>query len=226
MLEAALVIMAKEPVKGGTKTRLCPPLNLNEAAQLYEAFLLDTLTLVSNIGGLKIAVAVTPPNAVDYFQKITSSETILLPVDCKDIGECLVNTLGRLLALGYPKALALNSDGPTLPSEYIERAVNLLDEHDIVYGPSEDGGYYLVGLKRIYKELFQNISWSTSAVLEQSLANLQQLGLNVALLPEWYDIDTASDLPRLLSDLERLSPDSLTQTRRFFSDLDARRLSL
>lgn len=217
MSNPVLIIMAKEPRVGRTKTRLCPPLTPTQAAQLYEALLKDSIAFAASLSGLDLAIAVTPPEATSYFDCITPPGTLLLPVDCTDIGDCLIQVLSSLLASGYPKVLAFNTDGPTLPPDYVHTAVQLLDEHDVVLGPSEDGGYYLVGLKQLHAEIFTDIAWSTSLVLTQTLDKLARLQLKVMMLPPWYDIDTAADLVRLQAELAELTPDKLIHTRRFLA---------
>lgn len=219
MKNPILIIIAKEPQIGTTKTRLSPPLKLSEAAGLFEALLLDTIDLVSSINKIDLAVAVTPPESIGYFERKTPKGTIFIPVTCLDIGDCLKQVFNELFQLGYPKILAFNSDGPSLPKEFIHRAIILLDRHDVVYGPSEDGGYYIVGLKKIYPEIFSDIEWSTSQVLEQSLAKARKANLRVSLLPEWYDIDTARDLKRLMEDFDSLPANQLKHTRVFFEQL-------
>lgn len=205
--------MAKEPKVGSTKTRLCPPLTPEEAAAFYEALLLDTIDLASKINNVDLAVAVTPPESTPYFEKNSPEGTVLVPVDCEDIGQCLYRVLGQLLKMGYEKVAALNSDGPTLPGEYIQRSYDRLEEFDIVLGPSEDGGYYLVGLKEIRKQIFTGIDWSTSSVMRQTLEKCQNLGLNVDLLPSWYDIDTVKDIERLSKEIKGLPDHTAVHSR-------------
>lgn len=213
MNTTALIIMAKEPRVGSTKTRLCPPLSPDEAAKFYEALLLDTIKMTSTLEGVDLAIAVTPSESTTYFERIAPKNTILVPVDCEDIGQCLHKVLDRLLRMGYTKAMALNSDGPSLPTEYIQKAVERLDEYDIVFGPSEDGGYYLVGLKESIDQIFTDIEWSTSCVLTQTLAKCENLDLKADLLPPWYDIDTAADIERLREELSTLPDHTLSHTR-------------
>jgi rSAM/selenodomain-associated transferase 1 len=207
--------MAKEPAVGRTKTRLCPPLTPEQAAALYEALLRDTISLAAPMEGVQLSVAVTPPEAIDRFRRWCPPGTLLLPVTGADIGDCLDQVLGRLLASGHARAMALNSDGPTLPVRYLEQAVAFLDEADVVLGPGEDGGYYLIGLKRPHPELFQEIDWSTERVTAQTLARARMMGLRVALLPAWYDVDTAADLDRLRAEIAALPANALFHTRRF-----------
>ncbi len=210
----ALVIMAKEPKVGLTKTRFNPPLNLDQAAQFYEVLLKDTIELVSGISTIDLAIAITPPESIDYFKRIAPSKTHFIPVVCADIGECLAISLERLLDLKYERVLALNSDGPSLPAANIQQAIQSLDNHDLVLGPSEDGGYYLVGFKQLHTKIFTGIDWSTDQVLTQTLHKAMGLALSVHLLPAWYDIDTASDIERLRAELKVLPPDALPHTRK------------
>jgi rSAM/selenodomain-associated transferase 1 len=217
MSDPVLVIMAKQPAVGRTKTRLSPPLTPAEAAALYEAMLRDTIQLGARLEGVRLAIAVTPPEAVGTFRRIGPPGVILLPVAGVDIGDCLNQVLGRLLAAGHPQAIALNSDGPTLPESRLRQAFARLDGADVVLGPSEDGGYYLIGLKQACPELFRDIEWSSERVTAQTLARAQAMGLSVALLPPWYDVDTSADLDRLQGELATLPATALPHTRRFFA---------
>ena len=215
----AIVIMAKQPAPGKTKTRLVPPLTNRLAADLYEALLRDTIRLLSTLDHIDIAIAISPINAKSYFEQITPQGTLLLPIEGKDIGDCLQQALGRLLNHGYKQAIAINADGPSLPREYLDAAVALLDDHDLVFGPGDDGGYYLVGLQQNHTAIFQDIAWSTSVVLQQSLEKAAGAGLSVALTPAWYDVDTIADLHRLQAELEMLPQDRLQHTRKILANL-------
>ena len=219
MAEAALAVMAKKPIVGAAKTRLCPPLEPAEAAAFYEALLKDTIDLCARFEGIDLAVAVSPIEATGYFEEITPPGTIMLPIDCPDIGKCLEITLGSLLGAGYKKALAINSDSPSLPGDYITTSVVLLDINDLVIGPSEDGGYYLVGLKQMHPELFSGIDWSTPRVQFQTHAKANGLSLRVAELPAWYDIDTWEDFIRLKNELLHRLENDLIHTRRYFDQI-------
>lgn len=215
---SALIIMAKEPKVGSTKTRLCPPLSLEEAAKLYEALLRDTIEATSKLQSVDLSIAITPLESKPYFEAISPAGTLLLPIVCSDIGGCLNRVLNHLLDLGYKKVIALNGDGPSLPSAYIEEAFALLDEHDLSFGPSEDGGYYLVGMQAKTPEIFHGITWSTETVLEQSLEKAKSNGKTVGLTPMWYDVDTADDIARLKQELDHLPSDLLIYCRRYFDE--------
>jgi hypothetical protein len=214
-----LVIMAKLPYLGKSKSRLSPALTPAEAAALYEALLQDTIESAAGLEGVQLAIAITPPAAIDYFRRISPARTVLLPVVGVDIGDCLNQALGRLLADGYARAVALNSDGPTLPAAYLRRALAELGDReiDVVLGPSEDGGYYLIGLKQPHPRLFHGIAWSTDRVTAQTLTKAEEMGLEVAQLPFWYDVDTVADLDRLRAELPTLPDDAVPHTRRLLN---------
>ncbi len=215
--QTALVIMAKQPRTGYTKTRLCPTFSPQQAAEFYEAMLLDTFTLGSSLDGVRLAVAFTPALSRDFFQRVTPPGTLLFPVDGADIGECLVQATEHLFSAGYSQVIALNSDGPSLPRDYLLQALSLLKDYDVVVGPGEDGGYYLIGLCQFCAEVFQQIPWSTPHVLSQTLARAETLSLQVALTPPWYDVDTAHEAARLAAELVELTAGQLTHTRNFFA---------
>jgi rSAM/selenodomain-associated transferase 1 len=212
--------MAKEPEVGKTKTRLSPPLSKQEAAALYEGLLLDSIDMLTGLEWADLAIAISPPEGWEYFKRITPPGTRLLPIEGRDIGECLRLALGTLLNIGYSKVMAINADGPSLPGEYLQQALVLLDKYDIVFGESHDGGYYLVGMKQFHNNLFQGIIWSTSQVLKQTLEIANKAGLSVGLAPAWYDIDTIQDLEHLKSELSTLPPDQLIHTRRILATFD------
>lgn len=215
--ECAVVLMAKQPQAGKTKTRLCPPFSPEEAAELYEALLKDTLALAGGLEGIQMAVAISPPESLGYFEQIAPPGTLMLQVQGVTIGVCLEQSLRALLNLGYQKVLALNTDGPSLPREYLLQAVHLLDAHDLVLGPSEDGGYYLVGIKKRHPTIFENIPWSTGAVLARTLEQAEKLRLRAALTPPWYDVDSPADAKRLQAEINRQPDAMLRHTRRFFT---------
>jgi len=201
--ENALIVVAKEPVPGRTKTRLCPPFNPETAAAFYRCLLLDTLALMQRLEEADLSVAFAPPDARAYFGGIVANGFRLVPQLGADLGERLANALAHHFDLGYRRVAIMNSDGPTLPLAYLEEAFSALDGADVTLGPGHDGGYYLIGMERLHPELFQGIAWSTEQVIPQTLAVARRLGLAVHCLPGWYDVDVGEDLPRLRRDLQR-----------------------
>ncbi|HEV8342116.1 MAG TPA: TIGR04282 family arsenosugar biosynthesis glycosyltransferase [Candidatus Binatia bacterium] len=218
--ECAIAIMAKAPWPGEVKTRLCPLLSHEEAAQLYRCFLLDKIEQLNSLKAIAPAVAYTPDDARPLFENLVSSGFTLIPQKGPDLGARLSNTLNQLLELGYPQVMAIDSDTPTLPLAYLERAFSLLSEPeiDVVLGPSEDGGYYLIGLRRLHSDLFEKMRWSTAHVFSVTMRRAQAKGLKVACLPTWYDVDTPEDLKRLRESLHSYSGHEAEHTKQFLME--------
>ena len=200
-MENALIVVAKEPVPGQTKTRLCPPFTPKDAAELYRCLLLDTLALMSRVEVADHTVAYLPADAQAFFERLAPNGFRLVPQEGDDLGARLAHALSYHLDLGYRRAVIMNSDGPTLPTACLREAFSGLDHADITLGPGHDGGYYLIGMRQPHPELFRGIAWSTERVVSQTLAKCQRLGLTVHMLPEWYDVDLETDLKRLSQDL-------------------------
>jgi uncharacterized protein len=220
-MKEALIVVGKRPVPGQTKTRLCPPLTPQQAADLYCCLLLDTLALAARLGSVDCALAFTPPDARAYFGRLLPNGFLLLPQQGADLGERLANALAHHLDGGYRRAVIMNSDGPTLPIGYLEEAFSGLDGADVTLGPGHDGGYYLIGMSRAHPELFEGIAWSTEQVVPQTLAAARRLGLSVHLLPEWYDVDVGADLVRLRQELGQ-RPDAAPRTAALLRGLKLR----
>jgi len=219
MADIALVVMAKQPEAGNTKTRLCPPLTKEQGANLYEALLKDTILSASTVDRTSLVVGLTPADSIGYFREICPGTTLLLPVSGSDVGECMNLVTTSLFHSGYRSVIVMNSDGPSLPVDYLDKAVEELEESDMVIGPCEDGGYYLIGLHEPKPALFTGIDWSTNRVASQTLANAKLDGMSVALLPSWYDVDTPEDLHRLINELTVLPPAVLPHVRQVLSHI-------
>ena len=194
--------MAKAPRPGEVKTRLCPPLLPADAALLYRSFLLDKISAVAALANAQPVVAYTPADARTEFDALAPGFS-LIPQQGADLGARLHETLQALLAGGHAGAIAVDSDTPTLPREFLQQAVDSLagPGPDVVIGPTEDGGYYLIGVRVAHRELFDDMPWSTPEVLDVTLRRAASAGLRVACLPPWFDIDTPDDLERLRSTL-------------------------
>ena len=214
----AVAIMAKAPRPGTVKTRLCPPLLAAEAAALYRCFLLDKIAAVGTLVGTQPVIAYTPDDAHAEFCGL-APDFSLLPQHGHDLGARLHTTLASLLAAGHAAAIAVDSDTPTLPSAFLQQAVNCLSQPgpDVVLGPTEDGGYYLIGVRLAHRELFDGVPWSTSTVLEVTRRRAAAAGLRAAYLPSWFDVDTPDDLERLRRLLDTNAESFACETRRFLS---------
>lgn len=217
-MQRTLLVVAKRPAAGQTKTRLCPPLSGDSAAALYECFLRDTLEVTRQVPGITRAIGYLPEHADDYFRAL-APDMALTPQRGADLGERLDHLLADALAAGADQAVVMDSDSPTLPAAYIAQAFRALDgAADVVLGPCDDGGYYLIGLKRPQPRLLRDVQMSTPHVVRDTLALAEQLGLQVALLPSWYDVDTVAELERLRAELRDLPPAQARWTRSFFSE--------
>ena len=214
----ALAIMAKVPAAGRVKTRLCPPLSPCESAQLYECFLHDKVAQVRSLARARPVIAFTPEDGRAIFERM-ASDFRLIPQQGVDLGRRLLTTLSGLLADGCGGALAIDSDTPTLPSEFLDQAIDrVLDPAiDVVIGPSEDGGYYLIGMRRPWPVLFEAMPWSTAEVLPETLRRSKHAGLRVACLPPWFDVDTPADLERLRASLAGPASEAARHTRWFLT---------
>lgn len=199
---SAIAIMAKQPEPGKVKTRLCPPLTPREAADVYGAFLLDTVGLTSGIPEADLFIAYDPYTARDFFSRMFPRPVECIPQGTGDLGNRLSRVSRRLFSQGYRKLVIVASDTPHLPQDAIRRAFIRLNETDVVLGPCDDGGYYLIGSRVHVPALFDGIVWSSSAVLERTTGRAEDLGLTWELLPSCYDIDTKEDLLRLIMDLK------------------------
>jgi rSAM/selenodomain-associated transferase 1 len=214
-----LLAIAKQPAPGLTKTRLTPPLNPAAAAELYEAFLRDTLDLIRSVPAAQPGVLYLPATARDYFYTLAPDCSLLLQ-EGDDLGARLDNAFAYCLTQrAAAKVVIMDTDSPTLPAAYLAEAFSLLDTADLVLGPCDDGGYYLIGLKRPAPRLLREVTMSTPHVVRDTLVLATALGLRPALLPPWYDVDTASELDRLAQELARLPADRAPHTRRTLARL-------
>ena len=215
-----LIVMAKEPSPGKTKTRLSPPLSQEEAKEFYQCSLLDTLELMRRVDSVVPVIAYSPPEGLRYFQTIAPRGFALVPQIGKDLGERLDHVLREHLRSEQQRAVVMNSDGPTLPVEYVQQAFLHLDDPsvDVVLGPSDDGGYYLIGLRRPCSALF-DVIMSTATVLRETLERAEQRGLRAVCLPSWFDVDTPEDLRRLSTEIDSLPDHVAANTRRFLSKI-------
>ena len=193
----ALLIFAKYPHPGTVKTRLANRIGDETAMRLYRAFTEITLQRFRKISHTDCIVYFTPPQDETLFRSWLGDRLLYLPQCEGALGERFINAFDSLLP-EYKSVIALGSDSPDLPFNYVQRSIESFKENEAVIGPSSDGGYYLIGLKHPLPELFKEIPWSTAEVYERTLAKAMVLGLSMKMLPPWYDIDTLVDLHRLV----------------------------
>ncbi len=197
------MVMAKAPLVGSVKTRLCPSMSQAEAAAFYECLLIDIVTQLRKFqaGELWIAFA---PEGEEYFRNQFAKGINLLTQHGIDLGQRIHHAFVDLFHKGYEEILVVGSDCPTISLSTMNQAYEHLNAgtYDVVLGPSSDGGYYLIGLKNPIELLFKEIPWSTEWVLKNTVTRADKLGLKVALLDQAFDIDVEEDLDRLWNDFK------------------------
>ena len=198
--------MAKVSQAGTVKTRLVPPLALEQAATLNTCFIRD---LAANIQAASASadvagyIAYTPRGAEPFFRDILPDCFGLLEPREAGLGPSLFCAAEDLLTVGHGAACLVNGDSPTLPTRVLVEAAEALAAAGdrVVLGPSDDGGYYLIGLKHPHRSLFEGIDWSTDRVFRQTVERTACLGLETIILPKWYDVDDAASLRILCGEL-------------------------
>jgi rSAM/selenodomain-associated transferase 1 len=214
----ALLIFAKWPEPGKVKTRLSPPFSAQEASDVYRCMLMDTLENTVGLKGMKRMVFFDgdPERTADF--RLLAPDAEVIRQEGNDLGERLANAFERAFSIGCQKVAVIGTDSPHMPIERITEAFDFLDEKksDVVFGPSEDGGYYLIAMKEMNPELFREIPWSQSTTLSESISRTKSVGLRHTLLAPGFDLDTTDDLRRLTSLTE---PGSAPQTRSFLANL-------
>jgi rSAM/selenodomain-associated transferase 1 len=209
----ALGVMAKAPRPGRAKTRLCPPLQPEQAAQLSAAFLRDiteNIALAARAAPIHGWVAYAPAGEDRSFDGHLADGTRLvladgsppMPPEVTGFGRSLLHALQGLFRQGYGAVCLVNSDSPTLPTSLLVEAAQalLLPGERVVLGPADDGGYYLIGMNQPHAPLFADIAWSTASVAATTRVRANALNLDVLTLPTWYDVDDIASLARLQAD--------------------------
>jgi rSAM/selenodomain-associated transferase 1 len=215
MFKNILIVVAKRPAPGQTKTRLSPPLTPEQASALYECFLQDTLDQMRKVDETQRLIAYLPQDEKDYFRRLAPDFELILQ-NGHDLGGRLDNALTDSLSNGYEHAVIMDSDSPTLPPAFLSQAfTNLADGADVVLGPCDDGGYYLIGIKKPAPRLLREVQMSTPTVTADTLAIAKEEGLSVRLLPTWYDVDDGASLIRLMKELDGLDSQVAIHTRKF-----------
>ena len=233
----ALALMTKAPRAGQVKTRLVPPLTNEEAARLNRCFLQDTAAAIAVCCSDRIppnlcrsivhGIAVyTPVGAESDYADILPADFSLLPQRGEDFGERLYFAAEDLFRSGFKAVCLIDSDSPTIPAGNFNKAIQLLSLSGdrIVLGSCDDGGYYLIGLKRLHREVFEQIDWSTERVFEQTRQRATEIGVEVRELPRGFDVDDRATLHRLCDELlgENARDGVAPRTQEFLRKLIAR----
>ncbi len=214
--ERVLVIMAKAPRPGAVKTRLAPSISPMAITAFYCCLLDDTLALARSLGDVEVAI-MCPDADVNELAQLAGSEVSVVAQKGEGLAAGLTSVFAHFTE-GHPqRTIAFNSDSPHLPRSVLEDAFDTLAAHDVVVGPTHDGGYYLVGAKASHPALFANDGMGTSSALERLLSSARSLKLSVGFADPFYDIDVADDLTRLAAEL-RLAPTRAPRTAKWLTE--------
>jgi rSAM/selenodomain-associated transferase 1 len=193
-------IFAKYWEPGKVKTRLAATLGHESASEIYRQFVSTVVQRFRGCADSRV-LCFTPEERSKAFSELAGADWIAKPQVTGALGTRMSSFFASCFQDGAERVVLAGSDSPTMPSEHIESAFRLLRETDVVLGPTEDGGYYLVGASRDVAAIFENIDWSTARVWEQTIARLDKFGLTYQSLPTWYDVDVLTDLKRLRDEL-------------------------
>jgi len=202
--DRVLVIMAKAPRPGAVKTRLASSLSPEAVTDFYCCLLEDTLALARSLSDVEVAI-MCPESDVNELAQLAGNNTTVVAQKGEGLVAGLTSVFAHFAVGDHQRTIAFNSDSPHLPRSVLEDAFETLAAHDVVVGPTHDGGYYLVGAKASHPTLFAGDGMGTSGALERLLSRARALELSVGFAPSFYDIDVADDLTRLLEEL-RLDP--------------------
>ena len=192
-MRPVVMLFAKAPIPESVKTRLIPGIGAELAAALHRAFVSDTLRVLQTL---------TPECDIELHTDVPTDawpECASRKLQCPgDLGRKMLAALEGALCEGRPIAMIAGSDSPTLPAEYL---AEMLDSPaDVCLGPCTDGGYYAIACRRTHPAMFRDVTWSSAQTRSETVAAIERAGLSVALGREWYDVDCAEDLDRLLAD--------------------------
>jgi uncharacterized protein len=219
-----LVIMAKAPRPGEVKTRLASSLSPAAVTDFYCCLLDDTLALARSLGDVEVAI-MCPESDVNELAPLTGNEVSVVAQKGEGLAAGLTSVFAHFAEDHQRHTIAFNSDSPHLPRSVLEDAFETLAAHDLVVGPTHDGGYYLVGAKASHPTLFAGDGMGTSSALERLLARARTLDLSVGLVDPFWDIDVADDLTRLAAEL-RLAPARAPRTAGWLKEWEIRAAQL
>lgn len=195
-----IVVFARLPEQGTVKTRLLGELSPRQAAELHRACLDDTLRLVDLLSGCDKVLLLAPPAGSSPAAPGRFAPEADWQVGWQrgpDLGARMENAFQDQFCRGAQKAVIVGTDSPWMGRERIRLALNWLDSSEVVVGPAEDGGYYLIGARRLVPKIFRGIPWSTPHVLDLTLRELERIGTRYRLLPRDFDLDRPQDLRRV-----------------------------
>jgi rSAM/selenodomain-associated transferase 1 len=229
--DEALIVMGKTPRPGAVKTRLCPPLSPREAAALYGCMLADTGAEMAALRGVRLCLFLDPPAGAGPHEAAPFSSFERFPQKGSDLGERMGDAAGEAFRGGARRVAIVGADCPALSAETVRAGFReLRDGAEAVFGPSTDGGFYLVGLSAPDVRPFDGIAWSTPGVLAEAASRCRARGIPFSFLPPESDVDVYEDLLSLREWMARRSAPACRRTREwvtaFFSRGGGRRPSV
>jgi rSAM/selenodomain-associated transferase 1 len=201
-MKRAIIIMAKVPSSGNVKTRLQPFLSLEECAALSEAFLQDAVSKAKTVCE-NVILAYSPNEKINDLKKVLPFQNVFVEQTGMDLGEKMFNAFKFVFETENADSVVMTgTDSPTFPFDFIEQAFEFLETNsDMVLGKTEDGGFYLIGLRKLEKEIFENVRWSSPDTFEQIFENIHRLNLHLREVPSWYDVDEPEDYKKLREEI-------------------------
>ena len=205
-MDNAIILFTRIPLLGKTKTRLQPFLTDRQCCLLHRAFLRDVFHVLGEVSvPCDILVCYTPEGNLAELEDLLPGAAAFFPQQGAALGEKMHNAIRHVLCSGYKRCVLIGSDLPLLRAKAIEEAFAFLESNDIVLCPTEDGGYYLVGMKQPCEEIF-NMEYGVSDVFEKTLATAKALGKTCAVGEATMDVDDPQDLLRLAERLNKEGP--------------------
>ncbi|MBA2334633.1 MAG: TIGR04282 family arsenosugar biosynthesis glycosyltransferase [Blastocatellia bacterium] len=195
--------MTKVPGFADVKTRLRPLLSESQSAELAGCFLTDTITNLASVFEHRV-IAFTPDDGRESIETVVGGD-IYIPQGDGDLGQRLDAAIAEAFEMGFGPVLVIGTDSPTLPHEYLAQASGHLQSHEdgVAIGPTDDGGFYLIGVSRPREGIYDGVTWSSDKTCEQTVANIKNIGdVDLLVLPRWYDVDEPKDLERLIAEID------------------------
>jgi rSAM/selenodomain-associated transferase 1 len=213
--------MAKAPQPGVTKTRLCPPLTADEAARLAGAFIRDTISTVAR-ADICPRIMCRGPAEQEALRELVGNSTSVSTQCGVGLGDALEEAFREGIGDGFAAVAVIGADSPTLPNAILREAFRAVASgNDVVLGPADDGGYYLLAASAVHPSLFRDMRWSTPDVAQETLRRSRALSLRTHVLPGWYDVDDSRSLAILRAHLRELPADVACHTRAVLDTIDA-----
>jgi hypothetical protein len=195
-----VLFFVKYPLQGKIKTRLAAELGEEIIVELYKNFVLDTLSTIRRLN-VPFRICFHPESAGDKMKGWLGEQYVYIAQEGSNLGQRMKNALAQTFEENFSRAILVGSDIPDLPADFLIQALQSLESNHAVIGPGSDGGYYLIGFSKAHflPEAFDDISWSTENVFQQTIDVLEEHSSNVHILPEWSDVDTPVDLRELIN---------------------------